>query len=79
MIILRHSLTENYREGALGTPQGHYFGGLDIVLCGDLHRIPPVACMKSGALCYPVNLVRDSDNAKIGCRIYGGRPGPNIF
>ena len=61
------------RPGLEGSPyaaQDHSFGGLNIILCGDLHQFPPVACAKSEALCYPVNLAEDSDDAKIGCHIY---------
>ena len=57
-------------EGAPYAPQGHSFGGLNVILCGDLHQFPPVACAKSEALYYPVNLAKGSDDAKIGRRIY---------
>lgn len=35
-----------------------------------IYKFPPVACIKSEALCYPANLIRDSDNAELGCCIY---------
>ena len=57
-------------EGAPGIPQGHSFGGLNVILCGDLHQFPPVACTKSEALYHPINLAKDSNDAKIGRRIY---------
>jgi hypothetical protein len=57
-------------EGAPYAPHGHSFGGLNIILCGDLHQFPPVACAKLEALYHPVNLAKDSDDAKIGRRIY---------
>ena len=57
-------------EGASYAHQGHSFGGLNVILCGDLHQFPPVACAKSEALYHPINLVKDSDASKIGRRIY---------
>jgi hypothetical protein len=57
-------------EGAPHAQEGHSFGGLNVILCGDLHQFPPVACAKSEALYHPVNLAKDSDDAKIGRRIY---------
>jgi len=57
-------------EGAPYTNQDHSFGGLNVILCGDLHQFPSVACAKSQALYHPVNLVKDSDDAKVGRRIY---------
>jgi len=57
-------------EGASYSRDGHSFGGLNVILCGDLHQFPPVACAKSEALYHPVNLAKDSDDAKIGRRIY---------
>ena len=43
------------------------FGGPNVILCGDL---PPVARAKSEVLYHPVNLAKNSDDAKIGRRIY---------
>ena len=57
-------------EGAPYAREGHSFGGLNVILCGDLHQFPPVACAKSEALYHPVVLAQDSDEAKIGRRIY---------
>ena len=57
-------------EGSPNAPQGHSFGELNVILCGDLHQFPPVACAKSEALYHPVNLTKDSEHAKIGCHIY---------
>jgi len=67
------TLSRNITIGLEGSPHardGHSFGGLNVVLCGDLHQFPPVACAKSEALYHPVNLAKDSDDAKIGRRIY---------
>ena len=67
------TLSRNITVGVEGAPyarDGHSFGGLNVILCGDLHQFPPVACAKSEALYHPVNLAKDSDDAKIGRRIY---------
>ena len=67
------TLSRNIGIGIEGAPyarEGHSFGGLNVILCGDLHQFPPVACAKSEALYHPVVLAKDSDEAKIGRRIY---------
>jgi len=67
------TLSRNIAIGLEGAPyarDGHSFGGLNVILCGDLHQFPPVACAKLEALYHPVNLTKDSDDAKIGRRIY---------
>ena len=56
-------------EGSSGFRSGHSFGGLNVILCGDLHQFPPVACGKREALYYPIN-TKDSIDAQIGRRIY---------
>ena len=58
-------------EGSPYTHEGHSFGGLNVILCGDLHQFPPVASAKSEALYHPVNLAKDSNGTKIGhCRSF---------
>ncbi|KAF9647769.1 hypothetical protein BDM02DRAFT_3245013, partial [Thelephora ganbajun] len=57
-------------EGAPYTCEGHYFWGLNDILCGGLHQLSPVACAKSEALYRLMNLGKDSDDIKIGCHIY---------
>ena len=67
------TLSRNIGIGLEGTSyarNGHSFGGLSVILCGDLHQFPPVACPKSEALYHPVDLAKDSDDAKIGRRVY---------
>ena len=56
-------------EGSSGFQPGHSFGGLNIILCGDLHQFPPVACGKREALYHPLSM-KDSVDAQIGRRIY---------
>ncbi|CEL62289.1 DNA repair and recombination protein pif1, mitochondrial OS=Schizosaccharomyces pombe (strain 972 / ATCC 24843) GN=pif1 PE=1 SV=1 [Rhizoctonia solani AG-1 IB] len=42
---------------------GHLpFGGVNIILCGDLHQFPPVAGASKCALYHPVDLKRDQTN-----------------
>jgi len=67
------TLSRNITIGVEDSPHtrdGHSFGGLNVILCGDLHQFPPVACAKSEALYHPVHLAKDSDDAKIGRCIY---------
>ena len=66
-------LSRNISIGMEGSPvakEGLSFGGLNIVLCGDLHQFPPVACAKAEALYYPNNPAKDSLEMQIGRRIY---------
>jgi PIF1-like helicase len=45
------------------------FGGINVILCGDLHQFPPVATALSEALFYPIGLF-DSTESKLGRMIY---------
>ena len=56
-------------EGAKGFRTGHSFGGLNVILCGDLHQFPPVACGKREALYYPLD-TKDSVDAQVGRQTY---------
>jgi len=56
-------------EGSSGFRPGQSFGGLNIILCGDLHQFPPVACGKREALYYPISM-KDPVDAQIGWHIY---------
>ena len=47
----------------------HSFGGIDVMLFGDLHQFPPVGTKTSESLFYPINPA-DSDDAKLGRQIY---------
>ena len=42
-------------EGSQGFQRGMSFGGLNVILCGDLHQFPPVACGKREPLYYPIS------------------------
>ena len=66
-------LSRNISIGLEGSPmakEGLSFGGLNVILCGDLHQFPPVACAKAEALYYPNNPAKDSLDMQIGRRIY---------
>ena len=56
-------------EGSQGFRQGFSFGGLNVILCGDLHQFPPVACAKREPLFYPIS-TDDKIPAQVGRKIY---------
>lgn len=56
-------------EGSQGFQQGTSFGGLNVILCGDLHQFPPVACRKREPLYYPIGM-DDLTALQVGRRIY---------
>lgn len=56
-------------EGSEGFQQGTSFGGLNVILCGDLHQFPPVACGKRESLYYPIG-TDDKLMSQVGRRIY---------
>jgi hypothetical protein len=55
-----------YRE----TNSGRSFGGINVILCGDLHQFPPVATSPSKALYRPINPAKDSEETQLGRAIY---------
>ena len=56
-------------EGSQGFRRGMSFGGLNVILCGDLHQFPPVACGKRDPLYYPISM--DEPIAyQVGRKIY---------
>ena len=58
------------KEGAESARPGHSFGGIDVILCGDLHQFPPVAQSRAESLYRPVDMAHDSIERQIGRRIY---------
>ena len=56
-------------EGSQGYRQGESFGGLNVILCGDLHQFPPVACGKREPLYYPLG-ADDKLPFQVGRKIY---------
>lgn len=56
-------------EGSQGFQRGMSFGGLNVILCGDLHQFAPVACGKREPLYYP-NSLTDPITLQVGRKIY---------
>jgi PIF1-like helicase len=46
------------------------FGGMSVILCGDLHQFPPVAKNRREFLYTPINPATDSFDCKMGRAIY---------
>lgn len=56
-------------EGSQGFRRGMSFGELNVILCGDLHQFPPVACRKQEPLYYPIS-TDDPTALQVGRKIY---------
>ncbi|KAJ3559149.1 hypothetical protein NM688_g520 [Phlebia brevispora] len=56
--------------GSGSTDSDNFFGGMSVILCGDLHQFPLVANRPSEYLFHPNDLVRDSDHSKLRRKIY---------
>ena len=56
-------------EGSQGYQREMSFGGLNVILCGDLHQFPPVACAKREPLYYPISS-DDKLATQVGRKIY---------
>jgi len=56
-------------EGSQGFRRGMSFGGLNVILCGDLHQFPPVACGKRDPLYYPISM-DEPITYQVGRKIY---------
>lgn len=66
-------LSRNIGIGIEGTPQSHpdeSFGGINVIMCGDLHQFPPVAVSISEALYRPINMTSDPIERQLGRKIY---------
>lgn len=67
------TLSRNISIGKQGSPSekpGYSFGGVNVILCSDLHQFPPVATEYQNSLYRPTNLARDSIECQIGRAIY---------
>ncbi|KAI1785898.1 hypothetical protein LXA43DRAFT_855930, partial [Ganoderma leucocontextum] len=66
------SLSRNIGTGMEGSglDSNAPFGGISVVLCGDLHQFPPVACSPREALYRPADPARDTLEQAVGRRLY---------
>ena len=64
-------LSRNISVGVHGSrPKSKYsFGGINVILFGDLHQFPPVVTKTRESLFYPTHM-SDTDDAKLGRMIY---------
>ena len=46
------------------------FGGVNVIIFGDLHQFPPVAGRKSAPLFWPINQAKDTEDEMTGREIY---------
>jgi hypothetical protein len=69
-MFLAH-LSRNVAIGVAGSngPSDHSFGGINVILCGDLHQFPPVATSIHEALFHPPD-PSDSAESQLGYAIY---------
>jgi hypothetical protein len=58
------------KQGSSSEKPGLSFGGVNVILCGDLHQFPPVAKSSAESLYRPTNLASDSTECQIGRAIY---------
>ena len=58
------------KQGCSSERTGFSFGGVNVILCGDLHQFPPVARNYEEHLFRPTNLSKDSIDCQIGRSIY---------
>ena len=58
------------KEGSTDDAHSRSFGGINVIICGDLHQFPPVAHPLCSTLYYPSDQVRDSIDSQLGRTIY---------
>ena len=58
------------RQGAMIKHNDYSFGGINVILCGDLHQFPPVTKAPSQYLYQPTDISWDSMETQIGRMIY---------
>lgn len=58
------------RQGAMIKHNDYSFGGINVILCGDLHQFPPVTKAPSQYLYQPTDISWDSMETQIGRTIY---------
>ena len=54
------------KQGSATTHGADSFGGINVILCGDLHQFPPVAMESFEFLYQPVDLTQDQMDTQIG-------------
>jgi hypothetical protein len=67
------SLSKNISIGKQSSESeqlGLSFGGINVILCGDLHQFPPIAQNPQQYLYRPSNMLSDSLDCQIGRSIY---------
>ena len=69
MAMLSHNISIG-KEGSSSEKPGYSFGGISVILCGDLHQFPPVTKASQDLLYRPLNLAKDSIECQIGGAIY---------
>src|SRR5438876_7865334 len=58
------------KQGSDSEQPGYSFGGVNVILCGDLHQFPPVAQPPMQYLYRPSNMELDPIECQIGRAIY---------
>ncbi|KIJ12590.1 hypothetical protein PAXINDRAFT_14515 [Paxillus involutus ATCC 200175] len=58
------------KNGDVAQSSGMSFGDISVILCGDMHQFPPVACPLREALFNPSTPERDSTLCQVGRTIY---------
>ena len=58
------------KEGSSSKKPGYSFGGISIILCGNLHQIPPVAKASQDLLYQPISIAKDSIECQIRRAIF---------
>ena len=66
---LSHNISIGMEENNLRF-KDHSFGGLNVIIFGDLHQFPPVAAKRGEALYRPLDITKDTIDAQLGRRIY---------
>ena len=69
LLVLISRILAIAMEGS-GLDTGAAFGGLNIILCGDLHQFAPVTCSPWEALYRPVDIANDTIEQALGRSLY---------
>ena len=69
LALLSHNIGLG-KEGSGTEHCDHSFGGLNVILCGDLHQFPPVAAANSDVLYQPIDIANDTVERQLGRKLY---------